>query len=158
MAEGLSMNGRPAWLIAHELLWLRRDKATTPLQLIKLVFLCHGWMLAIHGRPLIREAVEAWKYGPVVPSVYHAFKSFGGEPITVEPLDMSEHLDAEEIATIERVDRSYVDYTGPELSAITHQKNTPWHRTKKAQGIGAEINDEIIREHYGRLLASTHGT
>ena len=34
---------------------------------IKLVYLCHGWMLGIYGRSLIGEPVEAWRYGPVVP-------------------------------------------------------------------------------------------
>ena len=42
------------------------DTPLDHLRLQKLVYLAHGWHLAIHGRPLIEESVEAWKYGPVI--------------------------------------------------------------------------------------------
>ena len=28
----------------------------TPLQIIKLVYFCHGWMLALYKRPLIKQS------------------------------------------------------------------------------------------------------
>ncbi len=31
------------------------------MQLIKLVYLCHGWTMGLYSRPLI-ENVEAWQY------------------------------------------------------------------------------------------------
>ena len=57
------------------------DPAITPMQLIKLVYIAHGYMLGKHGRPLLDEAVQAWQYGPVVPSVYQAVKSFQSAPV-----------------------------------------------------------------------------
>ena len=65
-------------LVADQILWLRREIESTPMHMIKLVYLSHGWMLGLRERSLINEAVEAWRYGPVVPSVYHRFKSFVG--------------------------------------------------------------------------------
>src|SRR5258708_4237314 len=53
-----------------------------PLKLQKLVYFAHGWHLAVTGKPLIDEYVEAWPYGPVIPSLYHRFKSYGADPIT----------------------------------------------------------------------------
>ena len=44
------------------------------MHVLKLVYVCHGWMLGIHGAPLITEPVEAWTYSPVVPTVYHRYK------------------------------------------------------------------------------------
>ena len=58
-------------LVAEQILWLRREIDTTPMHVIKLVYLAHGWMLGFTSRALINEAVEAWTYGPVVPSTYY---------------------------------------------------------------------------------------
>ena len=46
----------------------------TPMQITKLVYLAHGWFLGFHKQPLIIEDVQAWRFGPVIPPVYHAFK------------------------------------------------------------------------------------
>ncbi len=54
----------------------------TPMKLVKLVYVAHGWYLGLTGEPLIAEGVQAWKYGPVVPSVYDKFKMYGGSAIT----------------------------------------------------------------------------
>ena len=58
----------------------------TPMKLNKLVYIAHGWYLGLSDRPLIGEAAQAWKYGPVIPSIYHRFKAYGGAQITsLEP-------------------------------------------------------------------------
>ena len=49
----------------------------TPMQLIKLTYIAHGFSLAIKNRPLLDESVEAWRYGPVIPSLYRKLKSYG---------------------------------------------------------------------------------
>ncbi len=38
----------------------------TQLKLQKLVYMAHGWNLALLGKPLISENIEAWKWGPVI--------------------------------------------------------------------------------------------
>ena len=56
-----------------------------PLRLMKLVYIAHGFMLAMLDRSVLNprfDRVEAWKYGPVIPSVYHSFKGYGASPIT----------------------------------------------------------------------------
>lgn len=53
-----------------------------PLKLQKVLFLLRGWPLFFTGKPMLGEFVEAWEPGPVVPSVYHAFKQFGSRSIT----------------------------------------------------------------------------
>ena len=70
--------------IANYFLELARadDEELSPLKIQKLVYYANGWHLAIKGKPLISEQVEAWPYGPVVPSLYRAFRSYGDGPIT----------------------------------------------------------------------------
>ena len=116
----------------------------TVLKIIKLVYIAHGWYLALTDKPLIQEQTQAWKLGPVIPELYHEFKEFGYYPITryayesefdkVEvkftpkgdpdiQFDMEEFLDV--------IWNIYKRYTAIELAAITHRKGTPWHETTK---------------------------
>lgn len=133
------------------ILWIRRDRDTTPMHLIKLVYISHGWMLGIHDRPLINEPVEAWTYGPVVPSVYHRYKAFGGDPVTVVPVDRSGELGDDQRALIEEVVEAYRDYTALQLSNITHRAGTPWDVARREYGIGTIIPNELIRDYYRQL-------
>ncbi|MCC7437458.1 MAG: DUF4065 domain-containing protein [Armatimonadetes bacterium] len=49
---------------------LKDGTALTPMKLLKLVYIAHGWHLGIMGKPLISDEVQAWKYGPVIPKLY----------------------------------------------------------------------------------------
>ena len=57
--------------IAVEFLELAKNqthyKEITTMQLLKLVYIAHGWMLGLYDKPLISDEVEAWQYGPVIP-------------------------------------------------------------------------------------------
>lgn len=132
----------------------------TPMKLLKLIYIAHGWHLALNdGEPLIDEAVEAWQYGPVVPSVYHEFKEYGNTPIrklstiynnrshVLTPVisnDKKEFLD--------KIWEVYKKYDGLELSTLTHQKGTPWDIVWNDLGgnkkKSVQIPDKLIEEHY----------
>ncbi|MCC9726054.1 DUF4065 domain-containing protein, partial [Streptococcus agalactiae] len=40
------------------------------------------------GVPLFEESMEKWKYGPVVPDVYHEYKRFGAFSISTDEMIM----------------------------------------------------------------------
>ncbi len=162
-------------VIANELLARsgRDGKPITPMQLQKLVYLAHGWNLGVTGTPLVDEGIEAWKYGPVIPSLFHTFKQFGGSAITklaYEPIpfDSGEsfpELDLEFDAPFlpdgdktpaELIDWIWSEYgsqSGWQLSMLTHQPNTPWSETIKSQPAVANpvIDNDLIRRHYLQL-------
>lgn len=121
----------------------------TPMQVNKLVYLAHGWNLGVYGRPLIPESVEAWKYGPVIPSIYHRLKHFKGNPVT----DILRGTpQGENIPILEKIWQSYGQFTGLQLSTVTHESGTPWHIAWHAMGakdmIGCPIPDSLIQAHY----------
>jgi uncharacterized phage-associated protein len=70
--------------IANYLLEVAKNhnETLTPMKIQKLVYFANGWHLALKNEPLINEQVEAWPYGPVIPSLYRAFRRFGDQAIT----------------------------------------------------------------------------
>jgi uncharacterized phage-associated protein len=70
----------------------KKDKFITPMKLQKLVYFAHGWCLALSDEPLIDEKIEAWKYGPVVTSLYHEFKRYGNDGIKEHAVEFK-HLE-----------------------------------------------------------------
>jgi uncharacterized phage-associated protein len=143
-----------------------------PMQLQKLVYFAHGWHLATSDEPLIDEMVEAWRYGPVIPSLYHEFKSFGKNPITrkasnlklvdeqkwdyifVEPSidDVSQTSTTRKL--LDLIWNGYGKLTGIQLSNLTHKPGSPWYVTwQQAHGRkNVDIPDELIREYFTSLL------
>ena len=138
-------------IIAKQILWMRRDQSTTPMHILKQVYLCHGWLLGLASRTLIHEPVEAWQYGPVIPSVYHTYKIFRGDPVSAEPEDHGAELDDFQKFAITLVDAAYGHLTAVQLSALTHRPGTPWDVTQRTQGFGAIINDALILDHFSDL-------
>lgn len=122
----------------------------TPLQLIKLVYIAHGWSLVYGPTPLLNEPIQAWQYGPVVPSLYHATKHFRSSPITtmIAGDTDAQALSPESRALIKTVYDSYGRYSGVQLSNMTHQPNAPWSMVWHQSGQNAIIPDEIILRHY----------
>ena len=144
-------------LIANKLIQKAAENGNTftPMQLLKLVYIAHGWMLGLYGIPLIRDRIEAWKFGPVIPRLYHEIKRFGGGPVP-DNLAHNEnaHLALVEENLIEQIYDIYGKRSGIALSKLTHKFNTPWDRVYDAYNINISIPNDIIEEHYKALSAS----
>jgi uncharacterized phage-associated protein len=142
----------------------------TPLKIIKLVYIAHGWHLGLTGAPLINEPPQAWRYGPVIPSLYRSLKSYGNEPVrnplteftSTDPLDwvleerdVALPNDPRTVAFLQSVWDAYGRLSAMQLSELTHQPGTPWERIWNDRGgrysRGVEIPEEWITEHYRRL-------
>lgn len=114
---------------------LREHVDMTPIKLVKMTYIAHGWYLALtEGKPLFNEPVLAWRYGPIVQSVYNAFKKYGREQVTSLEFDFSNRIiivdDRKTREILERVWQVYKDFTGPQLSALTNKTGTPWDKVR----------------------------
>lgn len=133
------------------------DKLLTPMQLIKLTYIAHGFSLAIFNKPLIDESVEAWRYGPVIPSLYRDLKKYGSSGVA-DKLPQAffgaktQGLDENNDKLIDIVYKKYGGLSGVKLSHLTHRKNTPWANMYVPDHYGIEINDSLIKAHYSDLL------
>jgi len=141
----------------------REGRAVTPMQLIKLVYIAHGWHLGYLDRPLINETVQAWKYGPVIKSLYDQVKRYGSGAVR-EPLRSSAlpwlreaQMDETKRLTLDHVWTHYAGFSGVQLSSMTHMPDTPWYVAWHQQGGSnqyfAEIDDRLINDHYKSKIA-----
>ena len=130
----------------------RDGKSFDPLQLAKLVYFCHAWMLGLYGRELIKQDVRAWLYGPVVPPLYRSLKKFGRETVT-EPISgfSAAELDDKERNIFDQVYEKYSNLTGVQLSHITHETGTPWDSVWSEKGRDSVISNNLIKEYYEHL-------
>lgn len=128
----------------------------TPMKLVKLTYIAHGWYLALSdGKPLISDSVQAWKYGPVVPEVYHRFKRYGSGPITSveQRLGATPSVSDPKITKfLDRIWNVYGKYTGLQLSTLTHRPGTPWdivwNQNNGKNSLDVTIPNGIIEDHY----------
>ncbi len=141
--------------VAQCLLGLARASGgtLTPMQMLKLVYICHGWMLGLYQRPLIRDEVQAWKFGPVIPPLYHAIKQYRSNPIGQIPVAGESELDPLERDLVDQVFNIYGHLDGITLSSLTHQPNTPWALTYRSDARGVVISNDLIQSHYAGLSA-----
>lgn len=136
------------------------------LGLVKRVYIAHGFALALLHRGLLDprfDKVEAWKYGPVIPSVYHSFKAFRRDDITKPTIMLHQDesgqydfiepkIDVEQDKMIvEMVWKRYKDYSDSALVDLTHMRGTPWQVCYK-EGENMEIPDSFTELYYKKLV------
>ncbi len=145
--------------------FLQKDRPTQ-MKLHKLIYYAHGWHLGFRSQPLLDETLEAWRYGPVVPSIYREFGSYGAAPIdrlaqaydprseTLFSAPAVDPTDRFVLRLLKRVWTVYGGYSGPQLSDLTHAKVSPWSITRrKNPGLRmAGIPNELLREHFAERL------
>lgn len=133
------------------------DNTLTPLQILKLVYIAHGWSLGMRRRPLISNRVEAWKYGPVIPDLYHYIKQYRDKPVQIIDLEKIDDINdfktpkGDDMVLIEGVYNSYRKFDGLELSAMTHRKGTPWADSFRPRELDVPISDDITQHYYKKL-------
>lgn len=130
------------------------------LKLQKLLYLSYERFLKATGEKLFDDPIVAWKFGPVVESVYEEYKGNGADPLPSEEDDviLSSHqfavtpsfmrlLSSEHgltsIDIITSVLKEYLDLSAWDLVEITHQVGKPWHKVYR-QSENKVITDEMI--------------
>lgn len=130
--------------------FLRRGMAEnvgiTPLKLQKLVYFLYREYLKRTNEQLFSERFETWKFGPVVPSIYAEFSSYGSNEIKTYASDSKgkSYIVTETGVFKECLDKVwgiYGRYSGETLSALTHKDGTAWSKAKDNKQKYLEIED-----------------
>lgn len=140
--------------IANRFIQLAREdgKTLTIMQILKLVYIAHGWHLGLCHEPLISDEVQAWQYGPVVPKLYQALRHYRTRPVEREiPARKSGVLNPSAEDIIRQVYKLYGRLPGPALSRITHVSGSPWTQVYEPGSFGTVIPDDLIEDYYAGL-------
>lgn len=144
-----------------------RGNKVNLIELVKFVYFVHGFSLAILRKPAIDsrfDKVEAWKYGPIIPSVYHTFLYNGTNPIsekgiildkdkeTGKFISVTPELEDEDIKKIcDMVLRRYKGMAPDQIVELTHRENSPWGVTYK-EGRNLPIEDWKTKLYYQMIV------
>jgi len=119
----------------------------TNMKLQKLIYYVFAWYAVEKGEKLFDEPILAWKYGPVITSVYEVYKDFGADVIKGVKDGKPQDLDSFTKSLIEEVFTIYGGKTAIELMNLTHSE-APWRDTFNPNNQNKEIPFEEIKEYY----------
>jgi uncharacterized phage-associated protein len=125
----------------------KEREGITNLKLQKVLYFAQAYYLAKIGKPLFRENIEAWEYGPVVPEVYRKFRSNKSNPIICKEDESS--LSDEDKETLKKVWGTFGGYSASKLVDIAHA-HIPWQEASKSTS--KVISHKAIKEYYAPLL------
>lgn len=139
----------------------------TLLRLVKYVYIAYGFALALLNKSIIDhrfDKVEAWKYGPVIPNVYHSFKHNGDKPITQKVCIVTdENMNGDVIVetpeikdenirkVLDFVWKRYKDRPTSYLITLLHREDTPWAYCYRV-GQNTDIPEEMTKVYYQSLV------
>lgn len=144
--------------VANHVLWLAekfRVKDMTCLKLMKILYISYAWHLCVFDKEMFSECPQAWKFGPVFPSIYHALSIAEDQPIEgcvaiSEPGKKNEDDfpviradDEDTLSIVENAFYMYKDKTSEELSEVTHRAGGAWDAAIK-KGLYSDLDDRDL--------------
>lgn len=142
--------------IANEFLKLSEGKPINQMWLQKLVYIANGWNLAINDAPLFDDRIEAWDGGPVVRTIWNHLRDLGRNTKdrylgNKDGIPYQAELSDSERDVISHVWKRYGQYSGNELSQLTHQEGTPWSNAYFGRGRNSSLDQNDIKQHFVEL-------
>ena len=127
------------------------------LKLQKMLYFIQGFALIHLGRPLFNDEIQAWTYGPVIPSVYRAYMHFGSNAITqTAPAEIITNPAIKNF--LDSMIRSMQPFSGADLVRMTHLPDTPWYTIwEHRRGRFARIPITLIKEYFTRKHQQSNG-
>jgi len=126
----------------------KEREGITNLKLQKVLYFAQAYYLANFKKPLFKESIEAWKYGPVVPSLYHKLKRYKSDSIITEKDESS--ISEEDKNILQQVWNIFGGYSTSRLVDIVHA-HTPWKESFESDN--KIISNKAIKEYYSPLLS-----
>jgi len=130
------------------------------MKLQKMVYFAQGVNLATNDAPIIKQTIEAWKYGPVVPIIYSDYKLYGSLPINdVDliynfPKDEIKNIDPKSLESLNYTWQATSHLTAEELANWTHIVGSPWQRVYNPNANGVPIPNDLIKSYFVDFLGS----
>ncbi len=123
------------------------------LKLQKLLYFVQAYFLisSPDKEPCFWDEIEAWDFGPVVPSVYSELKGFGGASIYGFPSNIvadDSIIEKGHKKLIEDVIEKFRYFTAVDLTRIT-QRQMPWRKARALNRTNKTVSIEDLRIYFG---------
>ena len=132
---------------------LEKTGEISAMKLHKLCYYAQAWHLVWHDKPIFKEAIEAWRYGPVTPHLYSKHKDSFSIKKNFFKGQKLEQLSQIQLETIDKVVDYYNKYDAQQLSDLTHQEE-PWKRARSGLSESDRSNNVIRLEDIQNYYAS----
>lgn len=124
---------------------VRENQPISNLKLQKILYNIQKFNLNEYNRPFFNDSIEAWQFGPVVPSVYYHYCGYGAMPITNStesfPVELSFNQTINNIIEIKR------QLSPWQLVAETHRPDGAWSKVyQNGQGNHRIMPLRLIKE------------
>lgn len=115
------------------------------LKLQKLVYYAQGFSLALRGKVLFDESIEAWAHGPAIPELYHKYKEYGANAINKpEGVDFTKYDDNVK-SLLNQVFEEYGQFSAWKLREMSHEEE-PWAKGNARASQTITISD--LKEYF----------
>lgn len=125
-------------------------EGVTPLKLQKLLYFAQAVSLSLYDKKLFEDNIEAWKYGPVIASLYQKYKTSLNSPLTMPSGDYVTIGDDKTKQLLKGVWELFGKYSAGELVEMTHN-HAPW-KDSYVVGANSVISPESIRDYYKNVF------
>lgn len=115
----------------------KKLKDLTPMKIQRLLFLSQSWNMALYNDYLIDDHFVMWKYGPVIPSLYHKIKLYKENAINAHlailtnnnkiAFSFIDNKDQQTKNLLEKIYEIYGSYSGQNLASLIlkYYENVP---------------------------------
>ncbi|AGL20022.1 Panacea domain-containing protein [Actinoplanes sp. N902-109] len=121
------------------------------MRLQKLVYYSQSWHLALLDEPLFRDTIQAWRDGPVTPTLWEQHR--GGRMVGRWSAGDVTRLPETSAKIVELVCHVYGSLSGDDLSELTHSEE-PWRKAREGvaddQPSKAVISTDAMKQFYRR--------
>ena len=146
---------RSALEIANWLIVNRGPHQITNLKMQKLLYVVFGFHAASYDEELFYDPIEAWKYGPVVQSVYYQLNHHRRNPIET-PISLPDGSvpmvfdgENEAIDSLKSVLNIIGHKSAIDLMVWSHKSGSPWDQVYNGNGSGIKkIGKDEIRDFF----------
>ena len=136
----------------------------TAMKLQKLVYIAYGYCLALYGRPLVREQVAVWHWGPGFRGIYDFAGAFGSGPIPscLSLLDGCPTLreDDPRISLLRLIWETHGKCSSSQLAQLVNETGGPWDETRRKYPDRdcVNIDDDLIMKDFKSKMQNSPTT
>lgn len=137
--------------------WFLNKSSMSHKKLQKLCYYAEAWHQALYSSSMLSDCCfEAWVHGPVCPSLYDIYKSYGWQDISKRA--KKPDIDSKSDEFLEIVYNTYGHLSGHQLETLTHSE-IPWQEArgglKECEASNNVIKVETMRKFYNSIFEGT---